>query len=202
MLNIYLIRCEQHFSELAAFGGFSPFGALRHHLRPGGKRVTGFSGHCVPLQIQFPCHPAERWDYNPPRNNHLISISRRRAAKTSPSGGGAAEGGRRGAFPSGASPGLLVFYARRAVAWFSISRSEIIYSSPPKGETTHYDLCVAGAPSSTAVTDSLDFRGAGASLQIQFARATHVRCVPQGRYHNPQPVHILQRMCKSVEVGP
>ncbi len=40
---------------------------------------------------------------------------------------------------------------------------------PPKGETTHYDLCVAGAPSSTAVTDSLDFRVADAPLQIQFA---------------------------------
>ena len=31
-----------------------------------------------------------------------------------------------------------------------------IYSSPPKGETTHYDLCVAGDPSN------------------------HVRCAPQG----------------------
>ena len=38
--------------------GPPPFGALRHHLRHGVKRVTGFSGHCVPLQIQFPCHPA------------------------------------------------------------------------------------------------------------------------------------------------
>ena len=39
----------------------------------------------------------------------------------------------------------------------------------PKGETTHYDLCVASAPSTTAVTDSLDFQVADASLQIQFA---------------------------------
>ena len=31
-----------------------PFGGWRHHLCPGGKRVTGFSGYCVPLQIQFP----------------------------------------------------------------------------------------------------------------------------------------------------
>ena len=39
----------------------------------------------------------------------------------------------------------------------------------PTGETTHYDLCVAGAPSSSAVTDSLDFQVADAPLQIQFA---------------------------------
>ena len=40
---------------------------------------------------------------------------------------------------------------------------------PPKGETTHYDLCIAGASSSSAVTDSLDFQVADAPLQIQFA---------------------------------
>ena len=39
----------------------------------------------------------------------------------------------------------------------------------PKGETTHYDLCIASAPSTTAVTDSLDFQVADAPLQIQFA---------------------------------
>ena len=39
----------------------------------------------------------------------------------------------------------------------------------PTGETTHYDLCVAGAPASSAVTDSLDFQVADAPLQIQFA---------------------------------
>ena len=38
-----------------------------------------------------------------------------------------------------------------------------------KGETTHYILCVASAPSPTAVTDSLDFQVADAPLQIQFA---------------------------------
>ena len=46
----------------------------------------------------------------------------------------------------------------------------------PKEDTTHYDLRVAIAPSASAVTDSLDFRGAVASLQIQFPSATHVRC--------------------------
>ena len=45
-----------------------------------------------------------------------------------------------------------------------------------RGETTHYDLRVAIAPSSSAVTDSLDFQGVGTPLQIQFASATHVRC--------------------------
>ena len=39
----------------------------------------------------------------------------------------------------------------------------------PKGETTHYILRVASAPSTTAVTDSLDFQVADAPLQIQFA---------------------------------
>ena len=40
---------------------------------------------------------------------------------------------------------------------------------PPKGETTHYILRVANAPSHSAVTDSLDFQIADAPLQIQFA---------------------------------
>ena len=48
----------------------------------------------------------------------------------------------------------------------------------PKGETTHYILRVASVPSPTAVTDSLDFRVAGAPLQIQFASAKCVRCAP------------------------
>ena len=44
--------------------------------------------------------------------------------------------------------------------------------APPKGETTHYILRVSGAPSTTAVTDSLDFQVADAPLQIQFASAS------------------------------
>ncbi len=47
-----------------------------------------------------------------------------------------------------------------------------------RGETTHYILRVASAPSPTAVTDSLDFQVADASLQIQFASAKCVRCAP------------------------
>ena len=34
MLFLGVIGYEQHYGELAAFGGFSPFGALRHHLAP------------------------------------------------------------------------------------------------------------------------------------------------------------------------
>ena len=37
--------------------------------------------------------------------------------------------------------------------------------APPKGETTHYILRVASAPSSTAVTDSLDFQVASLSYK-------------------------------------
>ena len=51
----------------------------------------------------------------------------------------------------------------------SNSRNADFISISPKGETTHYILRVASAPSTTAVTDSLDFRVADAPLQIQFA---------------------------------
>ena len=43
-------------------------------------------------------------------------------------------------------------------------------SYPPKGETTHYILRVASAPSPSVVTDSLDFQVADAPLQIQLAK--------------------------------
>ena len=76
--------------EGAACGGFSPFGALRHHLRHCVKRVTRFSGRYAPLRIVFPCHPAERWDNNAPISDFPISTTRHRAAKTSPSGGSGA----------------------------------------------------------------------------------------------------------------
>ena len=64
----------------------SPLWCLRHHLSPKGKHVTGFSGHYVPLQIQFLCHPAVRGHNNPQGSNGLTSIPRYSAAKTSPSG--------------------------------------------------------------------------------------------------------------------
>ena len=50
-----------------------------------------------------------------------------------------------------------------------IMRYSYSMSYLPKGETTHYILRVASAPSPTAVTDSLDFQVADAPLQIQFA---------------------------------
>ena len=57
-----------------------------------------------------------------------------------------------------------------------------LHRTPPqKGETTHYILRVAIAPSSTAVTDSLDFQVADAPLQIQFASAKCVRCAIHGK---------------------
>ena len=43
MLFLGFICDEQYYDELVAYGGFPPFGALRHHLRHGVKRVTGFS---------------------------------------------------------------------------------------------------------------------------------------------------------------
>ena len=55
--------------------GFSPFGALRHHLCHGVKRVTRFSGRCAPLRIVFPCHPAVRGHNKAPQNTFLIGCS-------------------------------------------------------------------------------------------------------------------------------
>ena len=65
ILFLDFIRYEQHSDELATSGGFSPFGALRHHLCHGVKRVTRFSGRYAPLRIVFPCHPAVRGHNNP-----------------------------------------------------------------------------------------------------------------------------------------
>ena len=55
-------------------------------------------------------------------------------------------------------------------------------ASPPLMETTHYILRVTDTPSSSAVTDSLDFRDAVASLQIQFASAKCVLCAFRGKH--------------------
>ena len=64
--------------------------------------------------------------------------------------------------------------------------------APPKGETTHYILRVASAPSSTAVTDSLDFQVADAPLQIQFASAKCVRCAPKGATTTLNPARAVK----------
>ena len=72
----------------------------------------------------------------------------------------------------------------------------------PKGETTHYILRVAIALSSTAVTDSLDFRVADAPLQIQFASAKCVRCASTGKRLTCHPIQGENRtsLCFPVEV--
>ena len=62
-------------AELATCGGFSPFGALRHHLCHGVKRVTRFSGRCAPLRIVFPCHPAVRGHNKAPQSIFLMGCS-------------------------------------------------------------------------------------------------------------------------------
>ena len=67
-----------------------------------------------------------------------------------------------------------------------------ITHAPPKGETTHYILRVASAPSSTAVTDSLDFQVADAPLQIQFASAKCVRCAPKGATTTLSPARAVK----------
>ena len=85
MLNINLIRCEQHFGDWPPPVAL-PLWCLRHHLSPAVR------GHNTPRGTISP-----------------ISISRHSAAKTSPSGGGAAAGGRRGAFPSRRRRGCMVF---------------------------------------------------------------------------------------------
>ncbi len=74
-------------SEISRLQRFFPLWYLRHHLSP----------------------PAVRWDYNPPRSNHFISISRHSVARTSPSGGSSAAGGDRGAFPT--PPGRFACFA-------------------------------------------------------------------------------------------
>ena len=122
--------------------GFSPFGALRHHLRHGVKRVTRFSGRYVPLRIVFPCHPAVRWDNNPQGTISPKSISMHSVARISPAGGDAAAGGRRGAFPSLAGRLACFPFARRAVVWFyhkgapSFSRAPTTTFSPERSDAT------------------------------------------------------------------
>ena len=73
-------------SEISRLQRLFPLWCLRHHLPP-----------------------AVRWDYNSPRSNHFISISRHSVARTSPSGGSSAAGGDRGAFPT--PPGRFACFA-------------------------------------------------------------------------------------------
>ena len=89
---------------------------------------------------------------------------------------------------------------------------------PPKGETTHYDLCVAGAPSNHVRCASTGkrvtrFSGRFAPLRIVFpchrgiGRATKgKRLYGQARRLTSPDLHILCRMCtvdnKTLKSGP
>ena len=50
----------KHSAELATSGGFSPFGALRHHLSPRESVSLGSQVAITPLRTKFACHPAVR----------------------------------------------------------------------------------------------------------------------------------------------
>ena len=90
----------KHSAEFATSGGISPFGALRHHLSPRESVSLGSQVAITPLRTKFACHPGG--GAQQPAGHLLpISCTKCRAARISPSGGDAAEGGRRGAFPSG-----------------------------------------------------------------------------------------------------
>ena len=52
-------------AELATSGGFSPFGALRHHLSPRESVSLGSQVAITPLRTKFACHPAVRGHNNP-----------------------------------------------------------------------------------------------------------------------------------------
>ena len=58
MLFLGIIRYEQYYDELVAYGDFPPFGALRHHLSPVGSVSLDSQSPKGSLRIQFPCHPA------------------------------------------------------------------------------------------------------------------------------------------------
>ena len=81
--------------------------------------------HCVrhPLS-RFAGLPLFRGQNKPPRSNYFISSVKHSAARISPSGGDAAEGGRRGAFPTPV----------RAVCLFSLARQggcTVLYKLAP-----------------------------------------------------------------------
>ena len=76
------------------------------------NRISEISRLQRPFPLWYLRHhlpPAVRWDYNPPRSNHFISISRHSIARTSPFGGSSAAGGDRGAFPT--PPGRFACFA-------------------------------------------------------------------------------------------
>jgi hypothetical protein len=96
-------------------GNASPLWYLRYHLPTRGtvgrQKESALMGRLGAL-FRPTCTSyagCAQWDYKAPISNRFISISRHRAAKTSPTGGSTAAGGDRGVFPR----------AKGAVVWFS-----------------------------------------------------------------------------------
>ena len=105
-------------SEISRLQRLFPLWCLRHHLPAPLGSVSHDSQVALLPYESGSLATAVRWDYNPPRSNHFISISRHSIARTSPSGGSTAAGGDRGAFPT--PPGRLHVLPSpaRAVVWF------------------------------------------------------------------------------------
>ena len=57
-------------AELATSGGFSPFGALRHHLSPRESVSLGSQVAITPLRTKFACRPAVRGHNKAPAFRH------------------------------------------------------------------------------------------------------------------------------------
>ena len=96
-------------SEISRLQRLFPLWYLRHHLPAPLGSVSHDSQVALLPYESGSLPPAVRWDYNPPRSNHFISISRHSVARTSPSGGSSAAGGDRGGFPT--PPGRFACFA-------------------------------------------------------------------------------------------
>ena len=96
-------------SEISRLQRLFPLWCLRHHLPAPLGSVSHDSQVALLPYESGSLATAVQWDYNPPRSNHFISISRHSIASTSPSGGSTAAGGDRGAFPT--PPGRFACFA-------------------------------------------------------------------------------------------
>ena len=96
-------------SEISRLQRLFPLWCLRHHLPAPLGSVSHDSQVALLPYESGSLATAVRWDYNPPRSNHFISISRHSIARTSPFGGSTAAGGDRGAFPT--PPGRFACFA-------------------------------------------------------------------------------------------
>ena len=96
-------------SEISRLQRLFPLWCLRHQLPAPLGSVSHDSQVALLPYESCSLATAVRWDYNPPRSSHFISISRHSIARTSPSGGSTAAGGDRGAFPT--PPGRFACFA-------------------------------------------------------------------------------------------